>query len=163
MISVLPKIKAVVGDHPDPMIDPKQNPDLINYKIDKTPVFIITGTIDFIEPKLSGWEDFIKITSPNKVFVDVSGKGHLEPLLFRDEAIPIVNFYRAFVYKTISPEYFYISQMDNDLKIAPVGSGNTGDDKIGYVACVHSGPVIAALTVPAGYEEQYCKGGAVDE
>jgi len=59
MIAVLPKIKAVVGDHPDPMSDPEQNPDRIHYKIDKTPVFIITGTSDWEEPENSGWEDFI--------------------------------------------------------------------------------------------------------
>jgi len=58
MIAVLPKIKAVVGDHPDDMSNPKFNPDIANYKIDTTPVFIITGSKDTIEPKLSGWNDF---------------------------------------------------------------------------------------------------------
>ena len=50
MIAVLPKIKAIVGDHPDPMSDSTKNPDPNNYKIDKTPVFIITGTADYVEP-----------------------------------------------------------------------------------------------------------------
>ena len=44
MVNILPKIGAIVGDHPDPMMDEKQNPDIPNYKIDKTPVFIITGS-----------------------------------------------------------------------------------------------------------------------
>ena len=107
LYNILPKIKAVVGDHPDPMSDPKQNPDIENYKIDKTPVFIITGTEDTLEPKGSGWLDFLEITSPTRIFVDVNKRGHLEPNNSHDEAIPIINFYKAFVYKTLSTAYFY--------------------------------------------------------
>jgi hypothetical protein len=59
MINILPKIKAIVADHPDPMMDPKQNPDVKNYKIDKTPVFIITGNQDtWIERPNGSWDDF---------------------------------------------------------------------------------------------------------
>lgn len=102
MIAVLPKIKAVVGDHPDDMSNPKFNPDIANYKIDTTPVFIITGSKDTIEPKLSGWNDFQQIRSPVRIFADVYNVTHFEPENTQDEAVPIVNFYKAFVYLTIS-------------------------------------------------------------
>jgi len=46
--------------------------------------------------------------------------------------------------------------MGSDLKIAPVGSGNTGEGKLGYVACIHSEAAIAAVSVPAGYADKYC-------
>ena len=153
MIAVLPKIKAVVGDHPDPMSDPAQNPDQTNYKINKTPVFIITGTFDHIEPLNSGWQDFSQITSPTRIFIDVASRGHLEPLVSQDEAVPIVNFYKAFVYKTISPAYLYdpTTNVGTALKIAPEGSRDTGAGGLGYLACVHSGSAIAAVSVPAGH------------
>ena len=61
MKDILPKISAVVGDHPDPMSDPKLNPDVTNFKITKTPVLIITGSKDTLEPKNSSWEDFSMI------------------------------------------------------------------------------------------------------
>ena len=71
-------------------------------------MFIITGSADtWIEVVNDGWKDFTKITSPTKVFIDVNKRGHLEPLLSQDEAIPIVNFYKAFVYGTLSTDYFY--------------------------------------------------------
>lgn len=58
MISVLPRIKAIIGDHPDAMYDPKLNPDIENYRIDKLSTFIITGSKDSLEPDNSGWIDF---------------------------------------------------------------------------------------------------------
>jgi hypothetical protein len=108
MISILPKIKAIVADHPDPMMDPKQNPDIANYKIDKTPVFIITGNEDtWIERPLGSWDDFRQITSPIRIFIDVDGRGHLEPLISCDEAPAIVHFYKSFVYKTEDTSFFF--------------------------------------------------------
>jgi hypothetical protein len=47
--------------------------------------------------------------------------------------------------------------MASELKIAPVGASNTGNGKLGYVACIHSEAAIAAVSVPAGYADQYCE------
>ena len=63
MKDILQKIAAVVGDHPDPMSDPKINPDIDNFRITKTPVLIITGSKDKLEPVNSSWEDFVQIKS----------------------------------------------------------------------------------------------------
>ena len=64
--NVLTRIHAVVGDHPDPMIDPAQNPDIHAYNITKTPTMLVTGTLDVRpigEPSLSGWQDFVMMPS----------------------------------------------------------------------------------------------------
>ena len=64
MKNVLSKISVVAADHPDPMSDPKQNPDIANYHITKTPVLLITGSKDWLEPKNSAWDDFRQISTP---------------------------------------------------------------------------------------------------
>ena len=43
MKKFFPKIKAVIGDHPDAMYMESYNPDVVNYKITNTPIFIITS------------------------------------------------------------------------------------------------------------------------
>ena len=154
MNNLLPKIKAIVADHPDPMNDPKQDPDMANFQINKTPAFVITGSYDNIEPKGSGYLDFLYITSPTRIFVDVKSASHLEPLVSHDEAVPIVNFYKAFVYKTLSPSYFYgPTPLNNELPIAPKGYANTGGGIYGYVACSKQ---YKSISVPAGFAEEFC-------
>ena len=58
MLETLPKIKAIIADHPDAMYDEERNPDIPHYQINKTPVYIITGSFDYLEPENSGWLDF---------------------------------------------------------------------------------------------------------
>jgi pimeloyl-ACP methyl ester carboxylesterase len=67
---VLRKINAFTGDHSDPMSDPKLNPDIPNWKITKTPAFLITGSKDTLEPEKSSWENFSSVSSPTKIFVN---------------------------------------------------------------------------------------------
>jgi len=38
------KIGAVIADHPDPMLDPKQNPDILHWNVTRMPVMVITGS-----------------------------------------------------------------------------------------------------------------------
>ena len=47
----------------------------------KTPIMIITGSSDTtIEEKGSAWRDFQMLRTPDKVFVDVKGADHSEPV-----------------------------------------------------------------------------------
>jgi len=150
---LLPKIKAIVADHPDPMMDPKQNPDIAHYKIDKTPVFIITGNKDtWIERPNGSWDDWRQITSPIRVFIDVDGRGHLEPLISCDEAPAIVHFYKSFVYKTEDTSFFFGAQAMHGLEFASANSANTGDGKVSYIGCSPT----QTISVPFGYKDKYC-------
>ena len=51
--AILKNTGAVIADHPDPMYDPKQNPDRPHYNVTRTPVFVITGSRDLRFPKVS--------------------------------------------------------------------------------------------------------------
>lgn len=160
MVNILPKIKAIVADHPDPMMDPKQNPDMKNYKIDKTPVFIITGNKDtWIERPNGSWDDWRQITSPIRFFMDVDGRGHLEPLIMCDEAPAIVHFYKSFVYKSEDTEFFFGPQAMQGLNFATNGSDNTGDGVVSYVGCSPT----ETISVPFGYKDKYCGKIETDE
>ena len=82
------------------------------------------------------------IESPTKIFIDVSGRGHLEPLISADESDAITNFYLAFAYQTpdqLAHQFFFDSTLpiSSSLKIASVGEKNTGMGKYGYYACDH--------------------------
>merc|ERR1719440_2005813 len=82
MRRVLSNIAAFVGDHTDPMNDPKQNPDIPNYQISESPVFLITGSKDtLIEPTNSSWQNFRQISTTDKVFVNFQGDTHVTPNL----------------------------------------------------------------------------------
>lgn len=76
------KIGAVVANHPDMMYDSYYNPDMVNYRINRTPVLILTGSNDTsIEKPGSAWRDFRMMSTPDKVFVNVAGAVHSEPVL----------------------------------------------------------------------------------
>ena len=62
------------------MYDSSLNPDVANFTITKTPVMIITGSNDHIEETGSAWKDFQMISSPDRVYVDVKGADHSEPV-----------------------------------------------------------------------------------
>lgn len=167
LISTLDWITSVVADHPDKMYDPKLNPDVEGFKITATPVLIITGSKDtWIEPKNSAWKDFEMITAVYRIFIDVKGRGHLEPNTFSDEAIAIARFISAFggtepYYPHI--RYFYepvdgVLPVANDLRIANVGDNNTGLNKIGYIACGDHKNILS-ISIPAEYASQICIAG----
>lgn len=50
--------------------------------------------------------------------------------------------------------------MGSDLKIASVGTGNTGNGKIGYVVCISDGSFHYTASVPQDSAQinTYCKG-----
>lgn len=78
--AALQKLVAVAGYHADDMLLPSYNPDVEGYRTTATAVFILTGSRDTIEPNRSGWHDFAALETPDKIFVDVQGAGHLAPL-----------------------------------------------------------------------------------
>ena len=57
--------------------------------------FLITGTGDYIvEPTDSSWNDFVQISTPNKIHVNFNGDGHLTPILGHHEGSLIAYFAR---------------------------------------------------------------------
>ena len=90
------KITSIVADHPDPMYDPKQNPDILNYHITKMPTMLVTGSLDFRpigEPVNAAWKDWLLMSKlPNKVFVNIKGATHLNPIFSHLEAPYLVAF-----------------------------------------------------------------------
>jgi len=150
MINILPKIKAIVADHPDLMSLTFKNPDIPNYIIDKIPVFINTGNRDtwIVRPN-SSWNDWRHVTSPIRFFMDVDKRGHLEPLLSCDEAPAIVHFYKTFVYKTEDTSFFFGPHAMHGLNFAENGSANTGDGKVSYIGCSPT----ETISYPYGYTD----------
>ena len=139
------KFQAIIGDHPDPVYLPGFKSDMDNFVVDKTPVMIVTGSEDHIEPELSAWKDFETITSPSKVYVDMLGSGHLGPLLGHKEGPYIAYFSQCFIngvsgdvaskgcaniYGDSGPD-----AMRKVLSISTTGDRNTGDGKVGYLGC----------------------------
>lgn len=139
------KFQAIIGDHPDPVYLPGFNPDVDNYVVDKTPVMIVTGSEDHIEPELSAWKDFETITSLSKVYVDMLGTGHLGPLLGHKEGPYIAYFSQCYIkgigndvaakgcaniYSDSVPD-----AMRKVLKISTISDRNTGDGRVGYLGC----------------------------
>lgn len=80
-IAQLQRFRSFFADFADPMYDPNQNPDIPGYVV-TAPVFILTGTRDYIEPLDSGWKVFNMSRAPgvSKFFLNVDGIGHLEPI-----------------------------------------------------------------------------------
>jgi len=146
------KFQAIIGDHPDP-IDASDNGNglgyLDNFIVDKTPVMIVTGSSDHIEPELSAWNDFKNITTPTKVYVNMLGVGHLGPLLKHEEGPYIAYFSQCYITnlngdgtssssKAACQNIYGDSGPDamvNTLSIATAGDRNTGDSKIGFLGC----------------------------
>ena len=121
------------------------SPDVDNFVVDTTPFMIVTGSKDIIEPELSAWKDFQIITSPDKVYVDMLGTGHLGPLISHKEGPYIAYFSQCFIdgvsdevaskgceniYGDAGPP-----EMRSTLSIATVGDRNTGDGKVGFLGC----------------------------
>ena len=122
------------------------NPDVENFAITKTPVLIITGSKDRIEPQLSAWEDFTMISSPFKVYLNMFGAWHLSPCFSHKEAPYVGYFSQCFLTKNHDDdandgcEAIYGNStvpksIRNALDITPVNGRNAGEGKVGYVAC----------------------------
>merc|ERR1719272_1677634 len=94
MRKILKNTVAFIGDHTDPMNDPKQNPDIPNYDISKSPVFLITGAFDQLEPADSSWKDFVQISTPDKIHVNFKGDSHITPNLGHHSGSLIAYFSR---------------------------------------------------------------------
>jgi hypothetical protein len=161
--NVLTRIHAVVGDHPDPMIDPAQNPDIHAYNITKTPTMLVTGTLDVRpigEPSLSGWQDFVMMSSlRHRVFLNVRNATHLSPIFTHPEADYIAYFcqYHA-LRNTTAGSLIYDDKTVHSLAkqsfvSKSVGARNNGGSKkeVGFVACsdVKKG-------IPVEIAEKYC-------
>jgi len=71
------KIGAVIADHPDPMLDQKQNPDVQNWNVTDTPVMVITGSRDLIEPAHAAWQDFVRMCTPDKLYLNIVNGTHM--------------------------------------------------------------------------------------
>ena len=138
--AVVDKIGAVTGNHPDMMYLEKYNPDIAHFNITRTPTFIVTGSKDTtIEDPFSAWHDFTMISSPDKVFVDVSGADHSEPIEKHRCGPFVAYFSRLFALGDETVANFIYgnasTSIQNTLPIATEGEPNTGDSVVGFLAC----------------------------
>lgn len=181
MRASLNKLKAIVADHPDPMYDPKMDPDMPNFKINETAVLVITGTLDWtpsklsggrdfqmlsthdkvMEPKVSAWRNFQMLSTRDKVFVNMLGASHIEPNRAHIEG-PFISYFS---------QYFALGDLDagdkiyghgegslqTTLPLAHVGDLNDGDGRVSFLACSRNG-----TAVPQEYAK-YCTTSASEE
>jgi len=146
MRASLSKLKAVIADHPDPMYSRFFSPDIPNFKVKSTPVFVITGSKDQLEPNASGWKDFQMVSSQNKVFLNMHGSSHLEPNFFHREGPFIAYFAQFFALgDAAAGQRIYGSgplALRNILEIARPGDKNSGDGKVAFLACSDGGEAV---------------------
>lgn len=142
------KIHAFIGDHPDPMYHGTWmgdfNPDTSsNYRVSKSPVFLMTGSKDQIEPKDSCWKDFAQLSTPDKVFVNFEGDGHMEPTTNHHTGPLIAYFSRCHVLaEKNSCDKIYGTKTDSlghSKLLAKAGSANNGPEGISFLACSSKG------------------------
>jgi hypothetical protein len=154
MRDALAKLKAVVADHPDPLLDPKQNPDVPGFRVTATAVFVITGSADRIEPNGSAWDDFRMLSTPDRVFVNIRGDGHTEPNGAHHEGPFIAHFSRYFALGDAEAGAAIYGveagSLVRSLPLALAGDANSGDGKVAFVACARDG-----VAVPATFAS-YC-------
>eukprot|EP00405_Crypthecodinium_cohnii_P042331 CAMPEP_0206562128 /NCGR_PEP_ID=MMETSP0325_2-20121206/22042_1 /ASSEMBLY_ACC=CAM_ASM_000347 /TAXON_ID=2866 /ORGANISM="Crypthecodinium cohnii, Strain Seligo" /LENGTH=393 /DNA_ID=CAMNT_0054064235 /DNA_START=68 /DNA_END=1246 /DNA_ORIENTATION=- len=151
----LQKLRAVIGDFPDPMYNVQQNPDIANFRITETPVFIITGSNDYwIEPSSSGWADFMMTDSKNKVFICMHGAGHLEPTMYHSEGPFIAYFAQYYALGNVTAGRLIYGDgpgtLQKTLPLAEPGDHNRGDNTVSFLACSEGAPA-----VPLNFEA-YC-------
>ena len=155
------QIGAVISNHPDSMYNPKYNPDLAHYAVFETPVFIITGSADTtIEERGSAWRDFSMLQTPDKVFVDVKGADHSEPIEGHRMGDFIAAYSRLYALgdSSSSPAIFGTGpkSIRGSIAIAGPSDPNTGgggpggNQSFGYLGCRKGSP-----SVPAGLDG-YC-------
>ena len=133
-------VGAVVSNHPDDMLDASLNPDCNDFAISKTPMLIITGSNDRIEPTGSAWGDFEKISSPDRVYVDVRGADHSEPIESHRLGNFTALFSRLFALDDESAAQFIfgsgVGSIRSSIPIAASGERNVGvNGTSGFVAC----------------------------
>ena len=146
--ATIAKIAAVAADHPDPMTDPKQNPDIPHWRIRRTPTFIITGQDDRLEPTLSAWVDFTKIAAPDKLYLNIANASHLQPLAEHPEGPYIAAFAQLFALGNASAAVLLYGSGEGSLQqraaegFACYSGRNAGDGRVGFVACGNGGPAV---------------------
>lgn len=147
MRSILNRTVAFTGDHTDPMSDTRQNPDVSNYDISKSAVFLITGTKDQVEPKDSSWKDFVQLSTSDKIHVNFNGDSHLTPHLGHHEGSLIAYFSQYHALGDLKARDKIYGNNEDSLQnsdlLAPAGATNNGAADIPFLACSSAG-----LTVP---------------
>ena len=152
------KVHAVVADHPDPMMDAKQNPDISQYNISTTPTFLITGTLDVIEPTLSAWTDFQMMGNlKEKIFLNIQNATHLNPI-FHHPGVPFIAYFCQYhaLYNSTAGDLMYNNASSKSLYrqpfLAPTGGArNNGGDhgEVSFLACSKN------KTLPSQFQK-YC-------
>ena len=154
MRSSIAKMVAFVGDHTDPMYSglyqnqwQTVNPDLLNYNISKSAVFLITGSKDMTEPEDSSWHNFQMIRTQDKIHLNIKGDNHMEVSKGHHEGPWIAYFCRCHALGDIAArDKIYGTQPDalvNYNRTAPSGAYNNGKADVSFLACSSE-----SLTVP---------------
>jgi len=147
--AVLAKIACVVGDHPDPMSDPAQNPDILHYNrsAEGVPTMLVTGTGDLIEPAHAAWQDFTMMeTLRSKVYLNGLGWTHMgeqSPMSSHPEG-PFIAYFAQFhaLGNSTAGELIYgngsgslLARSEAGNFTGGVGDRNSGAGKVGFLAC----------------------------
>lgn len=149
----LRNIAAVVAYHPDPMDSPSLNPDVHTYGITRTPVFVLTGTRDTVEPWGSAWDDFERVGSQDKIFVNTDGASHYDHR-FVDLEVPFMgSFARRHALGNLSEGEKVCGSLAGSLRqhigLAPAGDVNNGHGDIAFLCCRGGKPVNSVLDASA--------------
>lgn len=161
MRASLSRVAVVISDHPDPMYESRQNPDVPNFAVSKTPVVIMTGSKDTTEPKLSGWKDFLMIAPPAKVFVNIAGASHLQPIENHAEG-PFIAYASQFfaLGNSTAGQLIYGTGPGTLQHLAALGgSYNCGANVVCFLACGRNH--MGSFAVPANYSE-FCNASHTD-
>jgi len=145
------KMVAFVGDHTDPLYGigtRTLNPDMINYDISKSAVFLITGSKDMTEPQDSSWNDFEMITTQDKIHLNIKGDDHMEVSEHHHEGPWVAYFCLYHALGDIEArDKIYGTHPDSLLnynRTASSGAYNNGNADISFLACSSQ----KGLTVP---------------
>ena len=87
MRAIIQNIVAVTCDHIGPPMM-----DAAHFAVNRTAVFVLTGSDDVVAPELSGWNFFTELATPNKLFIDIAKGTHFDPAYTHPEA-PFIAYY----------------------------------------------------------------------
>ena len=133
------RVGAIVSNHPDEMYESYYNPDVQNFTISKTPVMIVTGSNDHIEDTGSAWRDFTMIHSPDRIYVDIKGADHSEPVESHRMGNFTALFSSLYALGDASAAPYILGEGPESIRaslpIAASGDRNLGFNASGFVAC----------------------------
>jgi len=154
--AIIDRIQCVVADHPDPMLGPRsarQNPDIPHWNVTSTPVMVVTGSFDYIEPRLSAWLDFASMSTPNKLYLNIRRATHMyarSPIIGHPEGPWIAHYLRYYLLGDRESAGLLFGNQTKSLQNTPglvetnKSARNQGQTEVGFLACRQGAPPVPA-------------------